>query len=200
MDTASENFRNIPQASEGFGSVPHPSEKREGRTLTVREVARMFEKAGVAKTERSIVNWCRANKQGATRLDCYLDPNEGKYFITPLSAERAIKEEQARVGANKMKGASQDQTSVSEGFGNFPKASKENPTPDNEADASQQIKKLNQQIFDLTITNTGKDYFIEQLKGEREEFIKQLTGQSKRIGELETRLLQPGAPEGRDVL
>lgn len=68
MDTVSENFRNVPQAPEDFGSVPHSSEKKEGRTLTVREVARMFEKSGVAKTERSIVNWCRANKQGVTRL------------------------------------------------------------------------------------------------------------------------------------
>jgi len=52
LPKTSEMFRKPP---EGFGSVPHSSEKREGRTLTVREVARMFEKSGVAKTERSIV-------------------------------------------------------------------------------------------------------------------------------------------------
>lgn len=55
---ASEPFRRLPHDSESFGNIPHRSERKENHTLTVREVARMFESAGVARTERSIVNWC----------------------------------------------------------------------------------------------------------------------------------------------
>ena len=53
----------------------------------------MFETAGVARTERSIINWCQPNRQGIARLDSYYDPNERKYYITPQSVETAIQEE-----------------------------------------------------------------------------------------------------------
>jgi hypothetical protein len=54
------------------------------------------------------VNWCQPNGAGIARLDAYLDPNEGKYFITPQSAEAAIKEEQAKFAKT---------SAPSEGFG-----------------------------------------------------------------------------------
>ena len=53
----------------------------------------MFEAAGVARTERSIINWCQPNRQGIVRLDSYYDPNERKYYITPQSVESAVQEE-----------------------------------------------------------------------------------------------------------
>ena len=53
----------------------------------------MFETAGVARTERSIINWCQPNCQGIARLDSYYDPNERKYYITPQSVEAVIQEE-----------------------------------------------------------------------------------------------------------
>ncbi len=64
--------------------------------MTVREVARMFEAAGVARTERSIVNWCQPNRTGIARLDSYLDPNERRYYISPQSVKLAIAEEKAK--------------------------------------------------------------------------------------------------------
>src|ERR1043166_7197295 len=79
---ASEPFRTVPNSSESFRNVRKISERKENHILTVREVARMFEAAGVARTERSIVNWCRPNKLGMPRLDAYFDPNERKYYIT----------------------------------------------------------------------------------------------------------------------
>ena len=42
--------------------------------------------------------------------------------------------------------------------------------------------------MDLTITNRAKDHFLEQLKSERGALFDQITQQSKRLGELETRL------------
>ena len=89
----SEDLRKVPQSSEAFRSVPNDAEARESYTLTVREVARMFEDAGVARTERSVTNWCRKDASGSSRLNCRYDHNERKYFITPESVERAIQEE-----------------------------------------------------------------------------------------------------------
>ena len=81
----SEGFGKLPQDSESFGRLPHSAERKENHTLPVREAARQFEEAGVPRTERSIINWCQPNKMGIARLDCYFDPNERKYFITPDS-------------------------------------------------------------------------------------------------------------------
>src|SRR6266851_2012570 len=91
-----EGFGRLPNDSEGFRTVLKPSARKENHTLTVREVARMFETAGVARTERSITNWCQPNKSGIARLDAYFDPNERRYFTTPQSAELAIQEEKAK--------------------------------------------------------------------------------------------------------
>src|ERR1017187_5179222 len=102
----SEAFRNVPNDSEQFGNVPktserfrvvrNDSERRESHTLTVREVARLFEAAGGGRTARSISKRCQPNKKGIARLDAYLDPNERKYFITPESVDAAIQEELSR--------------------------------------------------------------------------------------------------------
>ena len=96
----------VPHVAESFGTVPKAAEaaatpldfveRKINHTLTVREVARMFEAAGVARTERSITNWCQASRTGIARLDSYFDPNERKYFITPESVNRAIQEEQSK--------------------------------------------------------------------------------------------------------
>src|SRR5882672_10385220 len=90
---SSEPFRTVPNRSESFRNLPKASERKESHTLTVREVARLFEAAGVARTERSIVNWCQPNPQGVARLDAYYDMNERKWFITPESVRQAIGEE-----------------------------------------------------------------------------------------------------------
>ena len=90
---ASADFRTVPNPTEEFGKVPQYVERKENHTLTVRETARMFEAAGVARTERSVINWCQPNRQGIMRLDSYYDPNERKYYITPQSVEAVIQEE-----------------------------------------------------------------------------------------------------------
>jgi hypothetical protein len=44
--------------------------------------------------------------------------------------------------------------------------------------------------MDLKITNRGKDYLIEQWQKERNGFFDQLLAANRKVGELETRLLQ----------
>src|ERR1043166_3629039 len=186
VPNGSEAFRNVRNASEGFRSVPKGSERKEDHTLTVREAARMFETAGVARTERSIINWCQLNAQGVARLDAYFDPNERKYYITPQSIERAIQEEIAR--ATK-------QPDVSAPVRSVPNASEtsRNGRADAE-DETSRARELEKEVLDLRITNRAKDMFIERLQGEREGILNQLLSASRKVGELETKLLHLEAP------
>ena len=186
----SEPFGNVPNNAEEFGTVPKVAERKEDHTLTVREVARIFEAAGVARTERSIINWCQPNKSGVARLDCYFDPNDRKYFVTPQSVELAIAEEKAK--------ASKTSDPVYEAFGNVRPPGKSpinNSEPvDGSEGNSDRLKTLDREVMDLKIVNRGKDYFIEQMKSEQESLLGQLVSSSRKVGELETRLLQLGEP------
>jgi hypothetical protein len=196
-DSPSEDFRTdpnisapfgaIPQNSERFRIVPHNSERRSDHTLSVREVARMFETAGVARTERSITNWCQPNKTGIARLDAFFDPNERKYFITPQSVEMAIQEELSK---DRAKGHAVLSPRPDDNAINVPNDSATRTTED-----TAQIERLRQEVFDLKIVNQGKDQFIKLLTHEREQFaderknyVDKLMTFNRRIGQLETRL------------
>ena len=156
-------FGNVPKSSEDFRTLRQVSERRENHTLTVREAARMFEDAGVARTERSIVNWCQLNKIGIARLDCYFDPNERKYFITPQSVELAIAEEKAK--------AARPGQEPSEADGTVPNTSgvrsATSPLPHPSEAEPERLRTLEKEVMDLKILNRGKDYFIEQMQKER---------------------------------
>jgi hypothetical protein len=187
LPQASESFRNVPHPSASFRSVPKTSERKEDHTLTVREAARLFETAGVARTERSITNWCQPNAQGVARLDAYFDPNERKYFITPQSVERAIQEELARAAkANE----------PSEPFRTVPKGPEEpeKPTGTRSETNVDRVWELENETRDLQITNRAKDLYIEQLKGERDDLFQEAMKASRKVGELENKLLQLSPP------
>ena len=183
--TAAE-FRTVPNDAEAFGKIPQGPERKEDHTLTVREVARVFESAGVARTERSIINWCQPNRQGITRLDCYFDPNDRKYYITPQSVEAVIQEEIQR--AHKSSDASGSET-----FGSSV-AHVKHPGNTNLAD-EKRLKELEREIFDLKIANRGKDYLIGELNKERKLFFDQLLHANRTVGQLETRLNQLDGPK-----
>jgi len=190
----SESFGNLPQSSEDFRVLRNDSERKENHTLTVREVARMFEAAGVARTERSIINWCQPNKMGVPRLDCYFDPNERRYFISLQSVELAIKEEQAKTSKT-LQSSEPDRSA--------PKASEINT--DNSASSrdnieSDEAKSLEREVRDLRITNQAKDYYIDRLEKERENFVEKLMISSHRVGELEAKLLQLGPPQKEETM
>ena len=181
---ASAEFRTMPNGAEAFGTVPHAAERKENHTLTVKEVARMFEAAGVARTERSIINWCQPNRQGIVRLDSYYDPNERKYYITPQSVESAVQEEIQR--AKKSIDASS-----AESFGSALKTAKHSSdvvTPN--AVDGRKVLELEREIRDLKITNRAKDMYIEQLKDERSGFFEKLLSANRTAGQLESRLHQ----------
>ena len=190
----SEEFRTVRNDAESFRILPQVSERKQNHTLTVREVTRMFEAAGVARTERSILNWCQPNRTGIARLDSYFDPNEWRYYISPQSVELAIAEEKAKAIKS---------TGVSASVGSVPKDSeKRHQSPETHSEPDEtRIRELEKEVLDLKITNRGKDYFIEQIQKEREtfaeerrEYVAELMAFNRKVGELETKLLQLGAP------
>jgi len=52
------------------------------------------------------------------------------------------------------------------------------------------VKELERENLDLKITNRGKDFLIEQMQKERDGFFNRLLTTNRKMGELETRLLQ----------
>lgn len=182
----SETFGTIPQPSEPFRIVRNPSERTEGHTLTVREVARLFEQAGVSRTERSIINWCQPNRQSVARLDAFFDENERRYYVTPQSVTRAIEEEQAKHPANATRPTSETEV---------PKRSETESRYDTAED--DRVKELERRKHDLEITNLAKDYHIEHLQKERGQFLDRMIGMSHYVGQLETQVRQlGGTPPG----
>ena len=186
LPNPSETFGTIPNASEPFRTVRNTSERTENHTVTVREVARLFEQAGVPRTERSIINWCRPNRQGVARLDAFFDENEGRYYITPQSVTRAIEEERAKQTPAGVAPVAEPE---------MPKRSETPPRQD--AESSDRVKELELKNRDLEITNRAKDHVLELLEKERKQHVEQLVGMGRYVGELETQLLQlGGAPRG----
>jgi hypothetical protein len=154
------------------------------------------------------------NRTGIARLDAYFDPNERRYFIAPQSVDLAIAEEKAKAirGGDSAETAGADASSHST---NVPKPSEASATAQNEGDRKGEpplqpspenakiIKELEKEIMDLKITNRAKDYFIERLEKDREKFaverhgfINKLMSFTRRIGQMESKLLQLGTPKG----
>jgi hypothetical protein len=186
-----EGFGKVPYDSESFRNVPQTSERKENHTLTVREVARLFEAGGVARSERSIVNWCQPNRQGIPRLDSYYDPNERKYFITPQSVEAAVSEEKAKAAAK-----SPQPPEPSEPFRTVPKDAEQGSSErkGGSETESERTRELERENLDLKIANRGKDLMIEHMQKERTDFFDQLLAANRKLGELETKLLQIQPP------
>ena len=197
------------KSSEGFGTLPNLSEKTPEHTLTVREVTKMFENAGVSRTERSILSWCWPNKQGIAKLNCYLDPAERKWYITPSSVETAIKEEQNRLRNKAQMPPSEEPQKASEAvgtpserfgtdqenFGTLPNAA-EKHSPDI---LERRLGDFERKNRNLEISNRVKDVYIERLENNQQNLIDRLTDKSHRIGALETELRLLQSPD-KDLL
>lgn len=84
------------QGPEAFRNVRNLSEKTQEHTMSVRDVAKAFEDAGVPRTERSITKWCNFNRHGKRKLDCYFDAEERRYWITPQSVHMLIIKERIK--------------------------------------------------------------------------------------------------------
>ena len=189
IHNGSEDDGNILNASEEFGILPNDSEafRDAQHSLTVREVQRLFEEKGVSITERSITNYCKMNRDGVSLLDSFFDTNERRHYITVESVEKAIEEVRERKIRMNQFGQNTGMSSRSESNRNDSESIPKVDLDD--------VKTLQAEVLDLTITNKGKDYLIDQLKNERQGFIKQLQDDAHKIGKLETELLLLAPPK-----
>ena len=211
-----EPYGNRPNASADFGTVPNGSapsgtaptgsvpfgpRRKETHTLTVREVARLFEAAGVARTERSVTKWCQPNPHGLARLDAYYDPNERRYFVTRQSVDAAIAEEKARQARFPVepRPATPNRTEPQPPDLGGPSPSRTEARPRGAEPEPEAVEQLRRELRDLQITNRGKDYFIERLEKERDRMLQQVVEANRTVGQLETRLLQLGGPDRPDL-
>jgi len=130
--------------------------------------------------------------------DSFFDENEGRYYITQQSVNRAVEEERARHTA------SSNQQPPEKELPHDAKASYPQPAEASHrryAESSEQMKELERQNRDLEIATRAKDYYLEQLQKERAQHVEQLVGMSRYVGELETQLLGlGGAPRGDRTL
>jgi hypothetical protein len=196
----SADFGKLPKPSEPFGSFPNRSERKENHILTVRSTARIFEDAGVPRTERSITNWCQPDRNGVSRLDCYFDTNERKYYITPQSVERAVEEEKSKIKSGELPHSSESFGNIpnsSEAFRTVPHSSEskvsEQPTNQQNQEASlspdlvQELEELRVEKRVWTRERKFMEEWVTRLEREREAFVPQLVEQSKNIGYLEAK-------------
>ncbi len=80
--------------------------------------------------------------------------------------------------------------------GSVPKDSEgQDKRPDTgSANKTDRVCEMEQEILDLKITNRAKDQVIDHFRAERKQIIDQLLNASRRVGELETKLLQLDGP------
>jgi hypothetical protein len=210
----SEAYGTIPNHAEEVGTVPNLSEELERvekYSLTVREVARMFEEAGVPRTERSITKWCAPNPHGAPRLVCQFEPNEHRWLITEESARLAIAEEIAKQRELKARSVqSPEHQTPDERQTDEPKEEvREERTPervfaqtayDEEASHPEKdkiIRELEYKLRDEQIASRAKDLMINRMQEQHMHLLDQVAKWSRQVGVLETRLLQIEGPKER---
>ena len=166
---------------------------RDKYTMTTGEVRAIFFRDGLFRAPRSIERYCKEEK-----LDCFLDPDEKRYYVRPESVGTLIshiKEVNARQQAPTP-------------FATFVGTANTPPTPVPSPNAppvgesggeSENVEKLQNQIVTLKIGDKAKDQIIahltSQITGDRKEFISALVQHTRRVGELEQKLLQLEGPK-----
>ena len=204
-----EDRGNLPHISEApGGSLPNPTDDvgnlsqtsaAPNYRVTVQEATRMLEEAGVPRTERTVISWCHKDAAGKSKLDAMFSVEERRHLIDPGSLETVIEIERLRQHRTSSSGSLEEKPSADFGSSPRPTAEDVGRVPKDHSPASEvdgnKVTELEQQVLDLTITNKGKDYLIDTLKGERAAFLEQLQANSREIGQLETKLLALSAPQ-----
>lgn len=167
-------------------------------TLTVDQAADMFADAGIPKSPRTIMRYCKT-----TILQCAKSDSEDydRYLISLESVDKRIRELQLMVRPLRRQMSRHDAT-VS-GHVATPRDSEESADVaklrTENTELAGQVKKLEIESFDLKVTNRAREQVIEKLDKDREHFIDLLRQGARQIGQLETRLRQLEPPKERVV-
>jgi hypothetical protein len=211
----SEGFGSVPQSSEDFGDLQNTSKPGGGvgrgkkyagaeipdhdighDFLIMEEAYTLFESRGERRSLRMIGEYCKTGE-----LVCDYDTDDKRWHITRESVEHKISKIKA---LNERKAAVAPQH-TSEPFTERPAAPQrpaEEIRQDREATPppGDEIKKLEQEIFDLKVLNKSKDFYIAKLVGDNEKLLTRVETTSSLMGRLKEKLLQLVAPEtARDI-
>lgn len=193
--------------SSGFGrgkkypgaEVPHPGNER-GDHMIMEEAYTLFENQGERRSVRMIAEYCKNGE-----LVCFYDSDDKRWHITRESVENKIN----KIKDLNARKAAVPPRSTSEHFSEDPappqRPSEEIP-PRHESTTppSEDIKKLEQEIFDLKVLNKSKDMYITQLiedrEKEREQLLVRIESSNRLVGRFKAKLLQLVAPRTtRDI-
>jgi hypothetical protein len=214
--TTSDDVRPRPTQSDHDGHRPTMSATRsDAHTMTTTEVAKLFENAALPRDKRSIERYCEQGK-----LDCFKDPDELRYYITQISADRLIghirelkeRHEQRSAPATSSSGATverdvrQAPTATSAAAPVKPETEKNRESETAREEYERRIKKLENENLLLKVGKQAAEQVVTKLtdyiKEDREHYsnliqknTNQLAKYSRRLGQLETRVKQLAAPD-----
>jgi len=158
--------------------------------LTSAEALKLFINNGLPRSPRSIERYCSGGK-----LDCFLDLDEKRYYVTPASVEVLIghiKEIQRRHEQPVNVGQTPTAHTASVG---------QSPTLDagvSHADGDS-IPRLNAKITRLETEASVSKLYIEKLHEERVKDRDRFIELGNRIGTLETEIKQIAAPKKEPI-
>src|SRR5262249_48932475 len=150
---------------------------------------------GVPRSPRTIDRYCKLGHLDCMKVDT--ERNE-KYLISSESVAARIKELQQVVPSRHVE-TQHDMSRYDQSQPDMSRhdATRDQITDDEKKQLEAKIAELERENIDLKITNRGKDYFVDELKKEREffenvrkEMTQQLIEQSRRVGELQVKVRQ----------
>lgn len=65
---------------------------------------------------------------------------------------------------------------------------------------AKRLSELEKELLGLKITNRGKDYRIDRLQKERDDFFREMLNASHKVGELETKHWQLAPPKSDQAI
>lgn len=175
---------------------PQPDASRIDATtdfsITVEQASALFFNAGVPRSPRTVMRYCAHEHLDCQKIDT--ERNE-KYLVSRESLDRRISELLQVTASTTRRDASDRDTSRLD--------SMQRDTSRNDEQTQQlegRVKELEAENLDLRITNRAKDQVIQMVREERTGLLEKLTGATRRIGQLETRIrLALGSGAHKDV-
>jgi hypothetical protein len=159
-------------------------------TLDVYQASALFSEAAVPRSPRTVERYCKSGHLVCKMIDT--ERNE-KYLITRESVIARIKELQQAIPSGHLE-TERDMSRHVETQRDMSRhdATRDEISDDEKLKLEERIKELERENLDLKIANRGKDYFLDEVKkdkekeaADRKDMIQQLIEQSFRIGELE---------------
>jgi hypothetical protein len=165
--------------------------------LTIEEASRLFAEGGVPRSPRTITRFCQLGD-----LDCLRVETEKnfKYLIDRNSVEERIKQlQQALQFSNKtspdMSSHVETNNETQPDMSRQAEQARETPARDEEAEyLAKRVEELENENIHLKISKAANEQVINQLHGERKEYITQMQSMSFQLGEATAKLQLLDAP------